>query len=68
VAVVLLVAIFLLGTVAVRLVAPFRALRRSPLDCGHCGYNLTGNTSGVCPQTEKGVGPSDPLAPALSVP
>lgn len=26
------------------------ATPRGPLDCIHCGYNLAGNTSGICPE------------------
>ena len=33
-----------------RVVALVRSLRRSPLDCQHCGYSLAGNVSGVCPE------------------
>ena len=34
----------------VRTIAITRRTRRCPLVCRVCGYNLTGNTSGVCPE------------------
>jgi hypothetical protein len=34
----------------VRWLVLFRRRRRPPGSCATCGYNLTGNTSGVCPE------------------
>ena len=30
------------------------ALRRRMGQCAHCGYDLTGNVSGVCPECSRG--------------
>jgi hypothetical protein len=42
--------------------------RRPPGHCQSCGYNLTGNTSGICPEcgvaTGSGSAAAVPLAPS----
>jgi hypothetical protein len=35
---------------ALLLISPFTRKQRKPGSCGHCGYDLTGNVSGVCPE------------------
>lgn len=61
---------FVLGLVSVAVVfgavaasmAVLMLVHRNPLsfsgDCGRCGYNLTGNTSGVCPECGSSVQPA----------
>lgn len=39
---------FLLLTVGLTIV--LFAKRRAPADCRHCGYDLRGNASGICPE------------------
>ena len=58
-----------LGMIAVILVSPWIgrekwAERRSRGLCGRCGYDLTGNVSGVCPECGTAVS-SDPNPPPL---
>lgn len=46
--------IFLLYPIVVFVMGPFRSWRRSKRgQCLNCGYDLTGNTSGVCPECGK---------------
>ncbi|HEY8747885.1 MAG TPA: hypothetical protein VIM11_07915 [Tepidisphaeraceae bacterium] len=44
------------------LLAAYRHRKRS-LDCSKCGYNLTGNTSGVCPECGTKIKPTSPPTP-----
>ncbi len=43
-------AIFALCTIATCLLFFFERTRTHPGHCAHCGYSLTGNTSGKCPE------------------
>jgi hypothetical protein len=41
---------FLLAPVSLGLLRDWRRARSSGATCVHCGYDLTGNMSGVCPE------------------